>query len=78
MGFSTEVWLFVVANFITFLGYMMYALARYTKLENDVKHIKKEVDDILEMKNVIYKIYAQNEILLNFKTSSSLSPQISV
>ncbi len=78
MGINTDVWLFIIANFITFIGYAMYALARYTKLENDVKHIRKEVNDILEMKNTVYKIYAQNEILLGFKTSSSISPQKSV
>jgi hypothetical protein len=75
---STEVILFIVANFISLLTYAVYAFTRFARLENEVKHLVKQNEDFAELKNTIYKIYAQNEILLSFKTSSSFSPQKSV
>ena len=74
MGFSTAVWLFIIANTITFIGYVMYAVSRFAKLENDVKHIRREIDDIMEMKQVVYRIHAQNEVILSVKCSSPSMP----
>ena len=61
----------MIGNFITFVGYIIYAFTRFAKLENEVKHIIKEVDDFSDIKQLVYKIHAQNELMLNMKVSSS-------
>ena len=55
---------------ITFFSYIIYAFIKFTKLENEVKHLILEMEDIKEMKQMVYKIYAQNEIILQIKSSS--------
>lgn len=71
MGISTEVWLFIIANSLTFVGTIIYAVSRFAKLENDVLHIKREVDDILEMKQLVYRIHAQNDVILGVRLANS-------
>ena len=68
---NIEVILFLAGNFITFLGYVIYAFTRFARLENEVKHIIQEVDDFSDIKQLVYKIHAQNELLLNMKVSSA-------
>jgi len=70
MDIPIDVWLFIIANTITFLGYIVYAVSRFAKLENDVKHIRREMDDIMEMKQLVYRIHAQNEVILSVKCST--------
>lgn len=57
---------------ITFVTYVVYITARFSKLEAEVRHLIDEVDNFHEIKQIVYKIHAQNELLLNIKLSNSL------
>lgn len=53
----------------TFLTYVVYVTSRFSKLESEVKFLRDEVDDFHEIKQMVYKIHAQNELLLSLRTT---------
>lgn len=57
---------------ITFVTYVVYITSRFAKLESDVRHLADDMETFNEIKQVVYKIHAQNELLLNIKLSNSL------
>lgn len=59
-----------VGFFFTFLTYVVYVTTRFAKLESEVKHLKDDIEDFHEIKQMVYKIHAQNELLLNLRATS--------
>jgi len=53
---------------VTILSLMAYVASRFSRLETDVCHIQKEIAELKEVKEVIYKIHAQNDLILSFKS----------
>lgn len=59
-----------VGFFLTFVTYIVYVTSRFAKLESEVKHLRDDIEDFHEIKQMVYKIHAQNELLLNLRATS--------
>jgi len=70
---SSEILIALIGYAITMLSYIIYAFIRFSRLENEVSHLIKDFQDVQDLKKMVYKIYAQNDLLLHLKKDSSIS-----
>lgn len=59
----------ILALALSFLAMLSYVVMEFSKMKNEIEHIKRGHDDIEELKKLVYKIHAQNEVLLGLKSS---------
>lgn len=57
----------LIALVLTVLSYIVYSTSRFTKLEANVNVLFSELQEFREIKSLVYKIHAQNEIMLKQK-----------
>lgn len=74
MGYDITINL--VGVVITFLSLLTYVVVRFAKLENEVTHLRDDIEDFHDIKQMVYKIHAQNELLLSIRTSSVFSSSV--
>lgn len=53
---------------ITFLTSLLTISSRFVRLESDVKVLKDEIEDFGTLKDMIYRIHAQNDVLLQMRS----------
>ncbi len=68
----------MIADYSLLIGYalstmsiVVYVVSRFTKLENEVKHLRDEINEFHDVKQIVYEIRAQNNILLQMKVNDS-------
>jgi len=59
----------VLGYAISVVSIIAYSVQRFSKLENDVVHLRKDIDEFHEVKQIVYEIRAQNNIMLQMKVS---------
>jgi len=67
---SYDIFINLIGVVITFLSLLTYVVVRFAKLENEVTHIRADIEDFHDIKQMVYKIHAQNELLLSLRTST--------
>ena len=55
----------LIALVLTVLSYIVYSTSRFAKLEANVNVLFAELQEFREIKSLVYKIHAQNEIILH-------------
>jgi len=66
---SVEVYAILAGLVITFLTSLLTISSRFVRLESDVKVLKDEIEDFSILKDMIYRIHAQNDVLLQMRKS---------
>lgn len=66
---SIEVYAILAGLVITFLTSLLTISSRFVRLESDVKVLKDEIEDFSTLKDMIYRIHAQNDVLLQMRKS---------
>ncbi|HUH42667.1 MAG TPA: hypothetical protein VLZ29_06080 [Sulfurimonas sp.] len=66
---SIEVSLILGGLILTFLTSLLSISSRFVRLESDVKVLKEEIEDFSTLKDMIYRIHAQNDVLLQMRKS---------
>ena len=56
--------------FFTFLTSLIVISSRFVRLESDVKVLKQEIEEFNTLRDMIYRIHAQNDLLLHMKTKN--------
>lgn len=56
-----------VFSFLTALGVIS---SRFVRLESDVKRLKDDIEEFNTLRDMIYRIHAQNDLLLHMKTKN--------
>ncbi|MDD2651721.1 MAG: hypothetical protein PHX44_01645 [Sulfurimonas sp.] len=67
---TIDLYMGILGFLFTFLTYFAYVTSRFAKLESEVKHLRDDIEDFHEIKQIVYEIHAQNKVLLNIKSSS--------
>ncbi len=52
----------------TFLTSLIVISSRFVRLESDVRVLKDEIEDFSTLKDMIYRIHAQNDVLLKMRS----------
>jgi hypothetical protein len=60
----------LVALTFSFLAMVVYVSVRFSKLETEVNYLKSHYEDFKTIREMVYRIHAQNEILLSLKQSN--------
>lgn len=66
---SLEVYAILIGLVLTFLTSLLSISSRFVRLESDVKVLKDEIEDFSTLKDMIYRIHAQNDVLLQMRKS---------
>lgn len=66
---TIEVYAILAGLVITFLTSLLTISSRFVRLESDVKVLKDEIEDFSILKDMIYRIHAQNDVLLQMRKS---------
>jgi len=66
---SLEVYAILIGLVLTFLTSLLSISSRFVRLESDVKVLKEEIEDFSTLKDMIYRIHAQNDVLLQMRKS---------
>lgn len=66
---GAEVIVSILALALSFFAMLSYVIMEFSKMKSEIEHIKRGHDDIEELKKIVYKIHAQNEVLLGLKSS---------
>lgn len=69
---SAEVIVSILTLALSFLGMLSYVIHNFSSMQSEIEHIKRGHDDFEEVKKIVYKIHAQNEVLLGLKSSPLL------
>jgi hypothetical protein len=64
---SLEVYAILIGLVLTFLTSLLSISSRFVRLESDVKVLKDEIEDFSTLKDMIYRIHAQNDVLLQMR-----------
>lgn len=54
---------------LSFMGMVVYVSVRFATIESEVQRFKNHQDDFNVVRDMVYRIHAQNEILLSLKQS---------
>ena len=66
---GAEVIVSILALALSFLAMLTYVIMEFSKMKTEIEHMKKGHNDFEEVKKLVYKIHAQNEVLLGLKSS---------
>ena len=66
---TPEVVIALIGLTVTILGMIVYVSVRFSKLETEVAFFKSHYEDFKTVREMVYRIHAQNEILLSLKQS---------
>lgn len=67
---TIEVYGILAGLVITFLTSLLTISSRFVRLESDVKVLKNEIEDFETLKDMIYRIHAQNDVLLQMRSKN--------
>lgn len=67
---TIEVYAILAGLVITFLTSLLTISSRFVRLESDVKVLKNEIEDFETLKDMIYRIHAQNDVLLQMRSKN--------
>jgi hypothetical protein len=56
--------------FFTFLTSLIVISSRFVRLESEVKTMKEDIEEFNTLRDMIYRIHAQNDLLLHMKTKN--------
>ncbi|MFA5429071.1 MAG: hypothetical protein WC279_12795 [Sulfurimonas sp.] len=60
--------------FFTFLTSLIVISSRFVRLESEVKTMKEDIEEFNTLRDMIYRIHAQNDLLLHMKTKNQSQP----
>lgn len=69
---GAEVIVSILALALSFLAMLTYVIMEFSKMKTEIEHIKKGHNNFEEVKKIVYKIHAQNEVLLGLKSTPLL------
>lgn len=70
---TIEIYAILAGLILTFLTSLLSISSRFVRLESDVKVLKDEIEDFGTLKDMIYRIHAQNDVLLQMRTTHNQS-----
>lgn len=70
---TVQDYLVLAGLFFTFLTALIVISSRFVRLESDVKTMKEDIEEFNTLRDMIYRIHAQNDLLLHMKTKNQSS-----